>query len=353
MSDQQVQTPPPHPYATPRRRPGRALAIAAMAIGLAALLTVAASPLTTPWFAVGGALFGVVAVALGVIALILRQPLAPAIVGLVAGVIAVVLTCVLGVVSLGAYLADTRSGSAQSGAAPAPHSESAVVAWPRNMATGGVVFAGPDHSVLRSHAPAPSAAPEPRSAEELDAPALIRVYQDYRCPYCASFEQANGETLASVLEQEAAVIEVHALTFLDRAGAGDAYSSRTAGALACLADAQPGAAWDANAALLHPDAQPAEGGQGPDNAAIIAVIERATGPLSDDARSCITEERFVPFAQALNEWVFANPVPHAADPELGVTGTPLVLVNGTPYPGDPADPRAFRAFLEQQGVALR
>lgn len=353
MSDQQVQSPPPHPYATPQRRPGRALAIAAMALGLASLLTVATSPLTTPWFAVGGALFGVVAVVLGIVALILRQPLAPAIVGLVAGAIAVVLTLVLGVVSFGAFLADTRSGTAQSGAAPAPHSESAVVEWPRNMATGGVVFAGPDHGVLTSRAPAASGAPVPRTAEELGAPALIRVYQDYRCPSCASFEQANGETLTSVLDQGAAVIEVSALTFLDRAGAGDAYSSRTAGALACLADSQPDAAWDANAALLHPDAQPAEGGQGPDNAAIIGVIEGATGPLSDDARSCITEERFVPFAQALTEWVFANPVPHATDPDLGVTGTPLVVVNGVPYPGDPTDPRAFRAFLEQQGVALR
>ncbi|RZT68618.1 DsbA family protein [Leucobacter luti] len=358
MSDSQLPTPPPHPYAAPQRRPGRVLAITAMALGLAALVTSAVAPVTFGAFAVVGACVGGVAVVLGVIALVLRQRTAVAVVGLAAGALAIVVALVLGMVSIGAMFAgaaaEGRADTAEVAPEPGDEAtpEAASVTWPRNMATGGVVFTGKDAAVFESDALADSAVPEPRTAAELGAPALIQVYLDYRCPYCALFEEANGATLTEVLTQEAAAVEMHPLTFLDRASEGSYYSSRTAGALACIADAQPGAAWDANTALADPALQPTEGEPGHDNAAIVAAIEQKTGPLSAAASSCIADETFVPLVQALNDWTFTNPVPGAVDPELGVTGTPLVVVNGVPYPGDPTDADSFRAFLIQQGVAL-
>lgn len=370
MSDAQFSPVPPAPVmpATPGiaevRRPGRALAITGMAVGLAALMTVAVAPLTSLGFAVGGAMLGIAAAIVGVLALVLRQPRVPAIAGLAGGALAVVLALVLGAVSVGSYLTSlghTGANGPGANASPDPSlpgpsapnpPEAGSLIWPQNHATGGVVFTGPERTVRPSDAPREGAAPSPLPARELGAPALIQVYQDYRCPYCAHFAQASGDTLEAVLDQEAAAVEIHALTFLDRVSADSYYSSRAAGALACIADTHPAAAWDANTALLDPAFQPAEGGPGPDTPALVATIEDATGPLPETTRSCIAQESYVPFAAALTEWVFAHPVPHAKDPGLGVSGTPLVVVNGVPYPGDPADARAFRAFLAQQGVML-
>jgi protein-disulfide isomerase len=58
----------------------------------------------------------------------------------------------------------------------------------------------------------------------------------------------------------------------------------------------------------------------------------------------------VPFAQALNEWVFQNPVPNTVDTNVRLEGTPTVVVNGVVYPGDAADPAEFKAFVK--GLAL-
>lgn len=340
-----------------------------MAVGLAALLTVvvAAGFPALRSIAVLAAVLGLGAVILGVIALMMRQRALPIVVGLASGAIAIIAAVAVGAVALGSLFAGgmahgglgEASDAPQATQSPSPeHPEGpgtaeGSVAWPQNMATGGIVFTGPDATVRTSQAPANNAFPEPLTAAELDAPSLIRIYVDYRCPYCARFEEANAETLGAVLSQDAAAIELTSLTFLDRVSEGSYYSSRAAGAMACLAETQPEAAWDANAALMNSEFQPAEGGPGHDNAAVLAHIERAVGPLSPAAQSCITDEAYVPFAQALNEWIFAHPVPHAKDPELAVTGTPFVLVDGVPFGGDPVDTKAFRAFLIEQGVALK
>ncbi|MFT4231708.1 MAG: thioredoxin domain-containing protein, partial [Leucobacter sp.] len=357
--------PPPHPFAQTggQRPPGIGLAVAAMAVGLVALLTTAVSSVTFSVFVLLGALLGLVAVVLGIIALVVRQRRAPGLVGLIAGGLAVVLAIALGGVALAALIApDGPSFGSGSGTATSPEApdESAspdagdATRWPANMATGGLVFAGGSDGpeLLRSDAPQDDALPEPLDAEELGQPTLIRVYLDYRCPYCAAFEETNEKTLEAVASSGAAAVELVPLTFLDRVSS-DAYSSRAAGAMACVADAQPEDAWAAHAALLDPSFQPPETEPGHDDDAIIAELDRATGGLSDETRDCIGQGAFVPFALALNDWVFANPVPYAADPELQVTGTPFVVVDGEPYSGPLDDAGAFRDFLTAQGVDLR
>ncbi|WP_162231774.1 thioredoxin domain-containing protein [Leucobacter celer] len=356
--------PPPHPYAQPAPRGGRGLAIAAMTLGLVAVLTTAVSAFYFGAFAIAGALIGLVAVILGVIALVLRQQQVPSIIGLASGALAIITAVAIGGMALGALIApnapssqgaESTEGGAESGESemPAP-GESETVQWPANMATGGLVFVSDGSGgieLARSEAPHDNALPEPRDAAGLGEPALIRVYLDYRCPYCAEFERASADTLEAAVTSGSAAVELHPLTFLDRISP-DAYSSRVAGAMACMADEQPDGAWDAHTALLDPSFQPSESEPGKDDAAILAELERETGGLDDAARSCIEEQRFVPFALALNDWTFANPVPYAADPELMVTGTPFVVVDGVPYVGAPADGEAFRMFLAEQGLEL-
>lgn len=369
--------PPPHPYATPQPAPGgstgrggRAFTIAAMAVGLAALLTTVVAAFYSGVFVIVGVVLGIAAIALGIIALVLRQrPLAPGIVGLASGALTLVVALVVGAFALGSAFmpaaqmaadggAGQHGGDGSGGSEVAPVDPMAPVQWPANFATGGIAFigSGDDITTIRSDAPADSALPEPTELAGLGdgtATNRIQVYVDYRCPYCALFEEANIDTLEEVVESGSTVLELHPLTFLDRVSEGSYYSSRISGAMSCVADAQPDAAWDAHTALMDTDFQPAEGIPGHDNAAIIAELNDAVDGLNDEVRSCIETERFVPFAQALNDWVFANPVPHAADGELMVSGTPLAVVNGVPYTGDPANGPAFRAFLEEQGVALR
>ncbi|WP_449281199.1 DsbA family protein [Leucobacter sp.] len=353
--------PPPHPYAQAVRRRGRGCAIAAMALGLVAVLTTAVGAFYFSAFAIAGALLGLAAVVLGVVALALRQQQAPSIIGLAGGALAIVAAVAIGGMALGALIAPSTTGGASDTAETAPDEggavepgESEAVRWPANMATGGLVFVGDGSGGIelsRSDAPQDSALPEPQDAAGLGEPALIRVYLDYRCPYCAEFERASADALEAAVTSGSAAVELHPLTFLDRISP-DAYSSRAAGTMACMADQQPDAAWDAHTALLDPSFQPSESELGKDDATILAEVDRATGGLDDAARSCVEEQRFVPFALALNDWVFANPVPYAADPELMVTGTPLVVVNGVPYSGAPADGDAFRAFLAEQGVEV-
>lgn len=373
--------PPPHPYAPlpPTGNGsggGKGLSIAAMAVGLAALLTTVVAAFYSGNFVVVGVLLAFAAIVLGIIALIKKQrPIAPGIVGLSSGALTLVVALVVGAFALGSVLmpaaqmaAGGNSGSnGETGGTgenphddsePEPNTPAGPVRWPANMATGGIAFTGTNGDILtvRSDALPDNAMPEPAElADSSDGTATqrIQLYVDYRCPYCAKFEEANDDTIEDILESGSTILELHPLTFLDRASAGSYYSSRVAGTMACVADAQPEAAWDAHTALMDTGFQPEEGIAGPDNAAIIRELNDAVDGLNEEATSCIESEQFVPFAQALSDWVFANPVPHAEDPALTVTGTPFAVVNGVPYAGDPADGAAFRAFVQEQGIKLR
>lgn len=365
---------PPHPYAyapaAVQANPARGISIAAMAIGLAAIVTVLVAMFYLPIAIILGILLAVTAIVLGGVALVRRGPRGPGITGLVSGGVAILLTVGMVAMGMGALSAqaimgfashgDTAaggSGSNDSGSPQAPAPEGSVnIEWPANLATGGIMFTGDAGSmrVIASDPLPDNAFPDvselPKAADGT-APNRIQVYLDYRCPACLNFEQTNGDTLEQAAHA-GAIVELQPLTFLDGASAGSYYSSRMSGAMACLAEYQPAVAWDAHVALLSPEFQPAGGITGPDNAAVIKHLEDATGTLNSDARSCIENEQHVVFAQALSNWISSNPVPRAEIPGLRVEGTPLVLVNGVAFAGDISDPSAFTQFLKQQRVPL-
>lgn len=237
---------------------------------------------------------------------------------------------------------------------PEAGSGSADFTWPANMSTGGIIFTGtgeePGIDVVRSDAPHEETAPASRDAEEIGEREIIHIYVDYRCPHCANFEAVNNDTLEQVIENGASAVEMHPLSFLDRVDQNDYYSSRAAAAVSCVASEQPGDAWTAHATLADPEFQPAGNGVGHSNEEIISTLDSAVGGLDGATHTCISEERLVPFVQALNEWWFSQPVPGTSD--VIVQGTPFAVVNGVPYEGDPADGAAFAAFLETQGIPL-
>ncbi|MGK0715672.1 thioredoxin domain-containing protein [Leucobacter sp. W1153] len=356
---QWIPVPPPNPHAqSGTGRAGKGLGIASMALGLVALLT---AIIATAYFAPAaffGGFVGLVAVGLGIFALVKKQrPAGTWITGLVAGGIAMLLGLVVGTLGIGTLALQAFSASPGSAAedqeGPGSGSESgeaegqsSLIEWPANMATGGIIFGErlePVASAPLEPGEAPVASEVDRSNGVLD----IRVYVDYRCPYCGIFEQTNGPVLSELVDSGAATLELVPLTFLDKASQGSYYSSRASAALTCVVDGQPESAWAAHSTLLAPEVQPTEGGSGHTNEELFQILDRSSGGLNSSVEDCIATERFVPFAQALNNWVFSSSVPNAADPGLRVTATPFVVVNGIPFDGNPNDAAAFTGFLSE------
>ncbi|MHA3722525.1 DsbA family protein [Leucobacter sp. HY1910] len=356
-----------HPHLKPAA--GRGAAITAMALGLAALVTVLVAVFYLPLMLIVGAGLAIAAVVFGGIAIAKRGPRAPGITGLTAGALALALavsTVAFGAGTLGLHALMGLASQASMGNmgnmggktdANTDDPASANVEWPANFATGGIMFTGGKDGEMRVIESEPLPDNSFPDVSELPAgpdgvaPNRIQVYLDYRCPACLTFESANGDTLERAA-RAGAVVELQPLTFLDSASAGTYYSSRVSGAMACVAEHQPTAAWSAHVALLSPEFQPEGGTEGPDNAAVIDRIEGAAGALNGAARRCITEEQHVIFAQALSNWISTNPVPRSETSDLRVAGTPLVLADGVAFTGDISDPGAFTQFLEQQGVPL-
>lgn len=357
QAPQWIAVPPAVPPTAQGPSGRRGLAIAAMAIGLMAILTAVVSAFYFSIFIVLGAVLGLVAVGLGIAALVKRQVPRPAsVTGLVAGGLAVVVAVAIGGIALGSFTAaqipSSGSGSSEAGEeapdegdggddwSPEEEQES-LIEWPANMATGGFLFAagdgGPEPE--RSAPLAAGTAPEPAAVDRGNGPADILLYVDYRCPHCVDFEAVNADALEDLVSSGAATLEIRPMSFVSP------FSQHLSGAMSCVVDAQPESAWAAHLALLDRETQHIAGA-----AELIAVLDDATGGLGDAARSCIESERFLVFAQALSDWYVASPVPNAVDPALRVQGTPLAVVNGVPYTGPPSDQAAFAAFLAAQGL---
>lgn len=339
--------PPPNPYASVPGG-GKGLAITTMVLGLVALLTAVVSAFYFSFYVLLGALLGLVAIVLGIVALVKRsRPPAASITGLIAGILAVVVAVVGGVLALGALLSpgftsSNEGSSSDEGGTWSPEAEQEVLLdWPANMATGGVVFEqgeGSDPVVRLSDAPS-DGIPGTTSVDREGDVADIMLYFDYRCPHCMDFEDVNAALLTDLVSSGAATLEIVPLSFVD-----SAYSPPMAGALACVVDGQPEGAWAAHTALLGYEARVTD----PTSEVLISVIDSAVGGIDPTVSDCIETGRFVPFIQGLNTWVTSNPVPNALDESLRVTGTPLAVVNGVPYPGAPSDAQAFRQFFEDQ-----
>ena len=60
----------------------------------------------------------------------------------------------------------------------------------------------------------------------------VVIYEDFQCPVCKAFEQANGAYLADAVKKGEIAIEYRIITFLDRASPNK-YSSRAGSAALC------------------------------------------------------------------------------------------------------------------------
>src|SRR4051812_700117 len=134
----------------------------------------------------------------------------------------------------------------------------------------------------RSPAPASSSTAVPAGATAEGAivvgtgPVTVTVYLDYLCPYCGRFERANSAELQRLVADGTVRLELHPLAFLDDKSRGTRYSTRTANAVATVADRAPGAVLAFSDALFA--RQPAEGGPSLTDEQIASIAKGAGVP---------------------------------------------------------------------------
>ncbi|WP_166805613.1 thioredoxin domain-containing protein [Cryobacterium ruanii] len=165
---------------------------------------------------------------------------------------------------------------------------------------------------------------------------IVDEYLDPMCPFCAQFEEANGELLLAGVESGVITLRVHSLTFLDRLSQGTDYSSRASAALTCQAALNPDLALEYVGILFAN--QPPEQTRGLTDAELVALA-----PGSVNIADCVESGDYLTWSQQNTETALTGPIEGA---EIdSVEGTPTVLVDGVLYTGSFTDTAEFSAFV--------
>lgn len=156
----------------------------------------------------------------------------------------------------------------------------------------------------------------------------VEVYSDFMCPFCALFEETNGPMLAELRESGDIVLTYHPVSILDRFSEGSAYSTRSATAVALVADQAPEAFVELNDLLFAN--QPAEGTPGLSDAEIADLAREAGVP--DEVATQIEDGSYMADAAdgersaTFVEWT--EKATEQATKDLGGLGTPAIVIDG-------------------------
>lgn len=188
----------------------------------------------------------------------------------------------------------------------------------------------------------PNQPTKPQGANDKSKPVQVIVYVDMMCPVCKMFEDANAPQLEKYVNDKKVTVEYRLVTYLDRLSPTN-YSSRSANALACVANEAPAAympymksLWKAADEGLV-DEQTAPGGL--TNAQLGERAVAAGAP--DSVKTCIDKGTYRPWVKLTT----------GLAQQANVKGTPAILINGATYTGGADDPAAFKAFADEQIAA--
>lgn len=134
----------------------------------------------------------------------------------------------------------------------------------------------------------------------------VRVYLDFSCPHCATFEATNGQDIDELVDDGTITAILHPVSYLQ-----NEYSVRAGSALAAVADRSPEHLLDFNEAVfasLEPGA--------PDEQ--IVEVALSVG-VPEDVAATITDGTFA-------EWVEVASDQARRD---GANATPTIFVDGT------------------------
>ncbi|MQS11786.1 thioredoxin domain-containing protein [Streptomyces kaniharaensis] len=205
----------------------------------------------------------------------------------------------------------------------------------KKLIAGGSVFAVIAAAVVtgvivqnqRSEPETPAAAPAGTTGDKnlvipvgaANAPSVLTVYEDPRCPACGSFEREFSATIDQLEDQGKISTNAHIVSFIDRAVPGKG-SKSGANALACAQDA--GHFRDFHDVLYRNQPEETNDAFG-DKAVLISLAKQVNGLDTPAFEACVNEDRY-------GGWV--SSVQQDFD-KSGYRSTPTVLLNGQPiYP---------------------
>lgn len=222
-----------------------------------------------------------------------------------------------------------------------------AAAGPKNMISDGIVLTNSDNAIVpvKTDAMPEGGTPTPTDFSTFDDAVSVVVYLDYMCPICGQFEQANGEMLTQLVASGDIVLEMRPISFLDRMSQGTEYSTRSANAMAAVANYQPEAWLDANAAMFAN--QPAENTSGLTDDEIWSILQSA-GVTDESVKKAIDDQTFAKWVGEVTQRAFDENVPYVTgDDAKPVSGTPTVIVDGQFFEGNIADSSALQAAIQQ------
>ncbi|GGT35918.1 membrane protein [Streptomyces kurssanovii] len=147
-----------------------------------------------------------------------------------------------------------------------------------------------------------------------DAPSTLTVWEDFRCPACAQFENALRETIHDLEKAGQIKIDYHLATIID-GNMGGSGSLRAANAAACAQDAGKFAPYHD---VLYMNQPPEPDDAFADNGRLIELAGEVEGLDTPAFRSCVEEGKHDAWVKKSNEAFQAG----------GFSGTPTVLLNG-------------------------
>jgi protein-disulfide isomerase len=217
---------------------------------------------------------------------------------------------------------------------------------PANMASDGIILSGQGMAAVLSEAGAPGSDPVATTPMPGSSTVNIEVYQDYLCPACKAFDEANAQQLQTLVEAGAATLEVHPIGMLWQKSAGSEFSRRSAAAVACVATYSPDTFWKVNQSLYAN--QPQEGTPGLNDDEIKALISAQKPGNQAKIDKCIDNKTFIPWVKKATDFALNGPMAEAAvQSGAAGAGTPTVLVNGKVYTGSIVDPKELLSFITQ------
>jgi protein-disulfide isomerase len=224
---------------------------------------------------------------------------------------------------------------------------------PLNMLSDGIKI-GENFEAVPTGALQPGREPVPSASNASSDVLDIRIYVDYMCPYCAGFEAANSEQIATLVEDGAATVEIHPVAILDRLSMGTRYSTRAANAAACVANYSPDNFFEFNSILF--EHQPEENSSGLSDDELVGYAKEVGVSKFSKVSECITSQQFKNWVGSATDRFTKQPLPKVAAQPATQGSTPTVYVNGQQYvatlepgvsPREAYDPKEFASFLVQ------
>ncbi|MER5359173.1 thioredoxin domain-containing protein [Streptomyces sp. NPDC002785] len=149
-----------------------------------------------------------------------------------------------------------------------------------------------------------------------NAPSTLTIWEDFRCPVCAQFENAFRDTFHQLQRTGQIKVEYHLATIID-GNIGGSGSLRAANAAAC---AQNVGKFSAYHDVLYRNQPPETDDVFGDNAKLIELSGKVPGLDTTAFRSCVEDGKH-------DNWVQKS---NAAFVKGGFRGTPTALLNGDP-----------------------